>query len=92
MPEGAFLFILRCSDGSFYIGTTRTSLEMRIAQHNSGALGGYTATRLPVALVFSQWFDRVSHRERTQAKEMESGEERSLHTGRFRRTTATLGT
>lgn len=60
MAEGAFLYILRCADGSFYIGTTRTTLEIRIAQHNAGALGGYTASRLPVTLVYSQWFDRVT--------------------------------
>ena len=58
--EGAFLYILRCADGSFYIGITRTELELRIAQHNSGALGGYTATRRPVTLVFSQWFERIT--------------------------------
>ena len=58
--EGAFLYILRCADGSFYIGITRTSLEIRIAQHNSGALGGYTATRRPVMLVYSQWFERIT--------------------------------
>jgi putative endonuclease len=58
--EGAFLYILRCADGSFYIGTTRTALEMRVAQHNAGTFGGYTATRLPVTLVFSQWFDRIT--------------------------------
>src|SRR6202158_1711227 len=60
MAEGAFLSILRCSDGSFYIGTTRTTLEMRIAQHNAGTFGGYTATRRSVTLVFSQWFDRIA--------------------------------
>jgi len=60
MVEGAFLYILRCADGSFYIGTTRTTLEIRIAQHNAGTLGGYTATRRPVTLVFSQWFDRIT--------------------------------
>ena len=60
MAEGAFLYILRCADGSFYIGITRTALEARIAQHNAGALGGYTATRRPVTLVFSQWFDRIT--------------------------------
>ena len=60
MVEGAFLYILRCSDGSFYIGITRTSLEIRVAQHNAGTLGGYTATRRPVTLVFSQWFDRIT--------------------------------
>jgi putative endonuclease len=60
MVEGAFLYILRCSDGSFYIGTTRTALELRIAQHNAGSFGGYTATRRPAALVFSQWFDNIT--------------------------------
>ncbi|MBR1247808.1 GIY-YIG nuclease family protein [Bradyrhizobium sp. AUGA SZCCT0169] len=60
MEEGAFLYILRCSDGSFYIGVTRTTLDIRLAQHNAGALGGYTATRRPVSLVFSQWFDRIT--------------------------------
>jgi putative endonuclease len=59
VTEGAFLYILLCADGSFYVGTTRATLEMRIAQHNAGTLGGYTATRRPVTLVFSQWFDRI---------------------------------
>jgi len=60
VDEGAFLYILRCSDGSFYIGVTRTTLEIRIAQHNAGMFGGYTATRRPVTLIFSQWFDRIT--------------------------------
>jgi len=60
MTEGAFLYILRCADGRYYIGTTRTSLEMRIAQHNAGSFGGYTLTRRPVTLVYSQWFDRIT--------------------------------
>jgi putative endonuclease len=60
VAEGAFLYIVGCSDGSFYIGTTRTALETRIAQHNAGSFGGYTATRRPVALVFSQWFDSIT--------------------------------
>ena len=58
--EGAFLYILRCSDQSLYIGTTRTTLELRIAQHNTGALGGYTASRRPVVLAHSEWFDRIT--------------------------------
>ena len=60
MLEGAFLYILRCADGSYYIGITRTTLEIRIAQHNAGTFEGYTATRRPVTLVFSQWFDRIT--------------------------------
>jgi len=60
MTEGAYLYILCCADGSYYVGTTRTSLELRIAQHNDGTFGGYTASRRPVTLIFSQWFDRVT--------------------------------
>ena len=60
MDEGAFLCILRCSDGSYYVGITRTSLEIGVAQHNEGTFGGYTASRRPVELVFSQWFDRIT--------------------------------
>ena len=60
MAEGAFLYILRCADGSYYVGTTRTALEIRIAQHNDGTFGGYTATRRPVALVFSECFERIT--------------------------------
>jgi putative endonuclease len=60
VTEGAFLYIVCCSDGSYYVGTARAGLERRIAEHNSGSLGGYTATRRPVTLVFSQWFDRIT--------------------------------
>jgi putative endonuclease len=56
----AHVYILRCADGSYYVGSTRTSLEQRIAQHNTGTLGGYTARRRPVALAFHQEFDRIT--------------------------------
>ncbi len=55
----AWLYILRCGDGSYYAGTTRSSLDERIAQHQAGAFDGYTARRRPVALVFHQYFDRI---------------------------------
>jgi putative endonuclease len=60
MIDGAWLYILRCSDGSYHVGTTRDSLESRIAQHNAGTFQGYTASRKPVVLIFSQWFDRIT--------------------------------
>ena len=56
----AFVYILRCADGSYYVGSTRDSLEMRIAQHNDGFYNGYTAGRRPVELVWSQEFDRIT--------------------------------
>jgi putative endonuclease len=60
MSDGAYLYILRCSDGSFYTGTARTGLERRVSEHNSGHYDGYTASRRPVTLIFSQWFDRIT--------------------------------
>lgn len=60
MSDGAWLYILRCSDGSYYVGSTRDALEGRIAQHNAGTFEGYTASRRPVELIFSQWFDRIT--------------------------------
>jgi putative endonuclease len=60
MMDGAFLYILECADGSYYVGTARSNLEKRVAEHNAGTFGGYTAQRRPVTLVFSQWFDRIT--------------------------------
>ncbi|MDB5501867.1 MAG: hypothetical protein JWR89_1769 [Tardiphaga sp.] len=60
MLEGAYLYIVRCADGSFYVGTTRGELEFRVAQHNAGSFGGYTSIRRPVVLVYSQWFERIT--------------------------------
>ncbi len=50
-----YAYLLRCNDGSYYAGHT-DDLDMRIGQHQSGALGGYTAKRLPVNLVWSDSF------------------------------------
>ncbi len=55
-----FVYMLRCADGSFYVGSTRASLEQRIGQHNAGHFGGYTAKRRPVTLVFRQDFQRIT--------------------------------
>ena len=60
MPGGAYLYIVKCRDGSYYVGTTRSDLEIRIAQHNAGTFAGYTASRRPVELVYSEWFDRIT--------------------------------
>jgi predicted GIY-YIG superfamily endonuclease len=50
-----WVYILECADGSYYTGHTE-NLELRIAQHQQSLTGGYTSTRLPVNLVFSQSF------------------------------------
>ncbi|NMN04324.1 Mov34/MPN/PAD-1 family protein [Novosphingobium sp. SG916] len=48
-------YLLRCADGSFYAGHT-DDLTRRMAQHESGQLGGFTAKRRPVRLVWQQDF------------------------------------
>jgi putative endonuclease len=56
---GGWLYMLRCSDGAYYVGTTRADLERRVGEHNAGTFEGWTKKRRPVALVFSQSFDRI---------------------------------
>ena len=51
-----YAYILRCNDGSYYVGHTE-DIDIRLAQHRSGELGGYTAKRLPVALVWCESFE-----------------------------------
>ncbi len=48
-------YLLRCSDGSYYAGHTE-NIEQRIAQHQTGAIPGYTVRRRPIAVVWSQAF------------------------------------
>ena len=48
-----WVYLLRCADGSHYTGHT-DNLDKRIGEHAAGACGGYTATRLPVELAYSQ--------------------------------------
>ena len=62
----AFVYILKCSDGSYYVGSARGDLERRISQHTVGEFGGYTSSRRPVQLVWSDYYQRI-----TDAIEME---------------------
>src|SRR5262245_3708016 len=48
-----WVYVLRCSDGSYYTGHTE-DLDKRIQMHHQGEIAGYTASRRPLQLVFSQ--------------------------------------
>ncbi len=56
----AFVYMLRCRDGKYYVGSARGSLEDRVNEHNAGVYEGFTKSRRPVELVFSQDFDRIT--------------------------------
>jgi len=46
----AWVYVLRCGDGSLYTGWTN-DLERRLAAHSAGRGARYTRSRLPVELV-----------------------------------------
>lgn len=51
-----YVYMLRCSDGSYYTGITN-SVERRLWQHQQGINPAcYTFSRRPVELVHSAWF------------------------------------
>ena len=58
MGNALRVYLLKCSDGSYYVGST-SNLEHRLAAHQAGAYGGYTSSRLPVELVWSTEFPTV---------------------------------
>ena len=57
---GAHVYILRCADGSYYVGSARLGLDRRVSEHNQGTYGGYTSKRLPVALVWAEHFADIT--------------------------------
>ena len=54
----AWMYILQCSDDSYYVGST-VALEQRVWQHQQGEGAKYTAKRLPVELVYAEEFPRI---------------------------------
>ena len=62
-----FVYILECSDGSYYTGHTH-DLEARLVAHQDGEIKGYTFSRRPVRLVF---VDGFSSREEALGREQQ---------------------
>ncbi len=65
-----YFYILKCSDKSYYTGST-TDLKARIDRHNQGRGGTHTAKKRPVQLVHHERFssyDDAKKRERQVKK------------------------
>ena len=62
-----YVYILKCNDGSYYTGHT-DNLEFRLKQHRYKKFDGYTATRLPVKLVYYQTFPSRDEDVRTERR------------------------
>jgi putative endonuclease len=48
----AWVYLLRCRDGSLYTGWT-VDLDRRLARHRAGTASRYTASRRPVELTLA---------------------------------------
>lgn len=54
------MYILKCSNGSFYIGSTK-HLKKRILQHQQGQGANHTKKFGPVQLVYFEKYDRIDY-------------------------------
>ena len=76
------VYILRCVDGTLYVGSAR-DLDERLKAHNDGRGAAHTFKRRPVRLVYSEAFDshdRALARER-QLKHWSTERNKRLSTG-----------
>lgn len=48
-----YVYILRCSDDSFYVGSSH-DIEQRVKAHNDGKATSFTRSRRSVSLVYSE--------------------------------------
>ena len=55
----AWVYILRCADGSYYVGST-LDMERRLWQHNEGIGAAYTKWRRPVAVAWAAEYHNVA--------------------------------
>jgi putative endonuclease len=84
MPE-AWVYLLRCRDGSLYTGWT-VDLERRIARHRAGSASRYTASRLPIELVHA-----MPMPDRTAARREEARIKRLPRAAKLARVSAPAG-
>ena len=53
------MYILECSDGTFYTGSTK-DLERRLSEHQNGKGAKYTRARLPIKLIYYEEYPQIS--------------------------------
>ena len=76
------VYILLCSDGTYYVGHTQ-NVKLRLKAHNDGRAAKYTYLRLPVKLAYSETFhteDEAIQRE-LQIKKWTHGKKEALIAG-----------
>jgi putative endonuclease len=75
----AFVYLLRCADGSLYCGWS-TDPDRRLRQHQAGTASRYTRVRRPVELVYTREFATRSEamREEVRIKRLPASHKRRL--------------
>lgn len=75
----AFVYLLRCADGSLYCGWT-TDVERRVDEHGAGTASRYTRSRRPVELaaVFETVDRSAALREEARIKRLSRAEKLAL--------------
>ncbi len=75
------VYIVRCADGSLYTGYALDPQE-REKVHNAGRGARYTASRLPVSLIYSECFESKSEalRREHELKRLTRGKKEALIT------------
>ena len=53
-----YTYILHCSDGSYYTGSTK-NIALRLEQHQAGEGANHTRKRLPVKLIYYEEYNRI---------------------------------
>jgi putative endonuclease len=78
----AFVYLLRCADGSLYCGWS-TDPARRLGQHQAGTASRYTRRRRPVQLVWSaECADRSdAMRQEARIKRLPTAQKRELVAG-----------
>ena len=61
----AYVYLLRCADGSLYCGWTN-DLKRRVRAHNAGTGSKYTRSRRPVTLV---WYEKCESKQAAMSRE-----------------------
>ncbi|HEV2998893.1 MAG TPA: GIY-YIG nuclease family protein [Solirubrobacteraceae bacterium] len=79
---GAWVYILRCADGTLYTGWT-VDVQRRLARHGAGTASRYTASRLPVELAWAREMPdrRAARREEARIKRLPRPEKLALLAG-----------
>lgn len=75
----AYVYILECSDGTYYTGWAR-DVGQRVKAHNEGRGAKYTRSRNPVKLVYSECFEKDSdaRKREVRIKRLSRAEKKAL--------------